>query len=293
MQRKYDLIITMAKNIGMDPFQFGKEVKTIHPELPVILLATDRSDINQFQEEKSVGSIDKIFAWTGDPALFLAIIKYVEDSMNVRYDTANGNVRVLIMVEDSIYYYSMLLPILLTEVVQQTRHSLSDDLNEMQRLLRRRARPKILLAETYEEAQYYYKKYKEYVLGVLSDVSFKKNGKVNPRAGHEFLRSIRHEMTHLPLLMQSSEIKNQEKAEEIDAIFLNKNSPTIVQDFQHFLLNHLGFGDFAFLLPKSRTHSEKDMSTLSSNDIHIQTTEIARASNMKEFEELLQQVPCS
>ena len=285
-ERKYDLVVTMAKNIGMDPFQFGRKIKKIHPDVPVILLATDRSDINQFEDARGISSsgIDKIFAWTGDPALFLTIIKYIEDSMNVRYDTASGNVRVLIMVEDSIYYYSKLLPILLTEVVQQTRHSLSDDLNEMQRLLRRRARPKILLAETYEEAHYYYKKYKDFILGVLSDVSFKKREKVNPTAGHEFLKKIRKERPHLPLLMQSSEAKNQQKAEEIDAFFLNKNSPTLVQDFQHFLINHLGFGDFAFLLPKS-------VKDITSEEIHIQTTEIARASNMKEFEELLQKVP--
>ncbi len=291
-ERKYDLVITMAKNIGMDPFQFGKKIKEIRPELPVVLLATDRADINQFQEENIAGSgIDKIFAWTGDPTLFLTIIKYVEDSMNVRYDTVNGNVRVLIMVEDSIYYYSMLLPLLLTEVVQQTRRSLSDDLNEMQRLLRRRARPKILLAETYEEANYYYKKYKDYVLGVLSDVSFKQNGQVNPIAGHEFLRMIRSNLPHLPLLMQSSETKNQVKADELDAYFLNKNSPTLVQDFQHFLLNHLGFGDFVFLLPKEEKQPKKKTQDMESEEIHVQTTEIARASNMKEFEELLQKVP--
>ena len=291
-ERRYDLVITMAKNIGMDPFQFGKKIKTVRPELPVILLATDRADINLFQEENiSESGIDKIFAWTGDPTLFLAIIKYVEDSMNVRYDTVNGDVRVLIMIEDSIYYYSLLLPLLLTEVVQQTRRSLSDDLNEMQRLLRRRARPKILLAATYEEADYYYKKYKDYILGVLCDVSFKQDGKVNPVAGHEFLKMVRSNFPHLPLLMQSSEIKNQVKADELDAYFLNKNSPTIVQDFQHFLLNHLGFGDFVFLLPKSKKEFKKKVQDIKSEEIHVQTTEIARASNMKEFEELLQKVP--
>ena len=291
-ERKYDLVITMAKNIGMAPFEFGKKIKEIRPDLPVILLATERADINQFQKENIAGSgIDKTFDWTGDPTLFLAIIKYVEDSMNVRYDTVNGNVRVIILVEDSIYYYSILLPILLTEVVQQTRRSLSDDLNEMQRLLRRRARPKILLAETYEEAEYYYNKYKEYILGVLSDVSFTKNGQVSPIAGHDLLQMIRKDNPHLPLLMQSSETKNQIIANQLDACFLNKNSPTLVQDFQNFLLNHLGFGDFVFLLPKDEKQSKKKPSYVESERNHVQTTEIARASNMKEFEEVLQKVP--
>ncbi|MFO7677774.1 MAG: DUF5752 family protein [Thermoplasmatota archaeon] len=291
-ERGYDLVITMAKNIGMDPFQFGKKIKKIRPEIPVILLATDRADINQFQEKNiEDNSIDKIFAWAGDPTLFLSIIKYVEDKINVRYDTENGNVRVIIMVEDSIHHYSMLLPILLTEVVQQTRHSLSDDLNEMQRLLRRRARPKILLVETYEDAIAYYKKYEKYILSVLSDVSFKQKGRMNPKAGYNFLQMIRNRSSYLPLLMQSSEEKNQSKAEELDAYFLNKNSPTVTQDLQHFLLNHLGFGDFIFLLPKSEKTSNKEGDKLKIFDSHVQTTEIARASNMKEFEESLQRVP--
>ncbi|MCX6666099.1 MAG: hypothetical protein NT038_08615 [Euryarchaeota archaeon] len=291
-EHRYDLIITMAKNIGMDPFEFGKKIKKMHPDIPIILLATDRADINQFQDQNTTGEgIDKIFAWTGDPTLFLAIIKYVEDSVNVRYDTVNGNVRVVIMVEDSIYYYSMFLPILYTEIVQQTRRSLSEDLNEMQRQLRRRARPKILIAETFEEALYYYKKYKDYILGVISDVAFKQDEKMNPNAGYELLSFIRKESIHLPLLMESSEQENLEKAEILDAYFLNKFSPTLVQDFQHFLLSHLGFGDFVFLLPKDEKFEKKKLFERGIENIHVQTTEIARVSNMKEFEEIVQKVP--
>jgi CheY-like chemotaxis protein len=291
-EHRFDLIITMAKNIGMDPFEFGKKIKKMYPDLPIVLLATDRADINQFQDREDVKEgVDKIFAWTGDPTLFLAIIKYVEDSMNVRYDTVNGNVRVIIMVEDSIYHYSMFLPILYTEVVQQTRRSLSEDLNEMQRQLRRRARPKILLAETFEEALYYYKKYKDYILGILSDVSFKQNMGVNPTAGFEFVRMIRKDSVHLPIMMQSTDLINREKADELDAYFLHKKSPTLVLDFQHFLVNHLGFGDFVFLLPKDVKTQKKGLTRVILDDSHIQTTEIARASNMREFEEELQQVP--
>jgi CheY-like chemotaxis protein len=291
-EHRYDLIITMAKNIGMDPFEFGKKIKQLHPGLPIVLLATDRADINQFQDREDVKEgVDKIFAWTGDPTLFLAIIKYVEDSVNVRYDTVNGNVRVLIMVEDSIYHYSMFLPMLYTEVVQQTRRSLSEDLNEMQRQLRRRARPKILLAETFEEAMYYYKKYKDYILGILSDVVFKKDGQVNPAAGFEFVRLIRQESIHLPIMMQSTDLANREKADVLDAYFLHKKSPTLVLDFQHFLVNHLGFGDFLFLLPKENKIQKKKPMLTGSERQHVQTTEIDRASNMREFEEALQRIP--
>ncbi len=290
-EHHYDLIITMAKNIGMDPFEFGKKIKRSHPDLPIVLLATDRADINQFQDREDVKEgIDKIFAWNGDPVLFLAIIKYVEDSMNVRYDTINGNVRVLIMVEDSIYHYSTFLPILYTEIVQQTRRSLSEDLNEMQRQLRRRARPKILLAETFEEAMYYYRKYKDYILGILSDVTFKKDGIVHPTAGFEFVRLIRNDSVHLPIMMQSTDLANQEKADALNAFFLYKKSPTLVQDFQHFLTNHLGFGDFVFLLPKDTKLQKKKTEFESPEKVHVQTTEIARASNMREFEEAIQRI---
>ena len=291
-EHRYDLIITMAKNIGMDPFEFGKKIKKLHPDLPIVLLATDRADINQFQDREDVKKgVDKIFAWTGDPTLFLAIIKYIEDSINVRYDTVNGNVRVVIMVEDSIYDYSMFLPILYTEVVQQTRRSLSEDLNEMQRQLRRRARPKILLVETFEEAMYYYRKYKDYILGILSDVSFKKDGNANPTAGFEFVRKIRKDSVHLPIMMQSTDLVNREKADVLDAYFLHKKSPTLVQDFQHFLVNHLGFGDFVFLLPKDPKLQKKKAGYPDFEELHVQTTEIARASNMREFEDALKRIP--
>ncbi len=287
-EHKYDLVITMAKNIGMDPFEFGKKIKEIHPGLPVILLATDRADINQFEERNVKSGIDKIFAWRGDSTLFLAIIKFVEDSINVRYDTVNGNVRVLIMVEDSIYYYSMFLPILYTEIVQQTRRSISEDFNDTQRLLKARARPKILLAETFEEAMYFYKKYQEYILGIISDVSFKQKGNINQNAGYEFLQTIRKESPFLPILMQSFDPENREKADLLDACFLDKNSSTVVLDFRHFLLNHLGFGDFIFLLPKEEKKQKKG--SHNTDSYHVLTSEIARASNMKEFEEALQKV---
>jgi hypothetical protein len=129
----------------MDPFDFGKRVKEIHSHLPVILLATYNADIKEGE------GIDKIFFWSGDPSLFIAIIKYVEDRINARYDTVKGNVRVLIMIEDSVRYYSMFLPLIYTEIVRQSQRLISEDLNELQRLLRIRVRPKILLAETFEE----------------------------------------------------------------------------------------------------------------------------------------------
>ncbi len=282
----YDLIITMSKNIGMDPYDFGKKIKKENPSIPVVLLATDIADIDLVKNREGEEGIDKVFYWTGDSTLFLAIIKYIEDSLNAKYDTKNGNVRVIIMVEDSIKHYSMFLPIIYTELVQQTRRSLSEDLNEMQRLVRRRARPKILLAQNYEEAVNLYYIYRDYVLGVITDINFPRRGKIDPEAGFKLVKYIKQDQKYIPIIMQSSYTKNKTRAESMETFFLDKNSPTLIQDFHHFVLNHLGFGDFVFLKPIKQKKKKNSPEAL-----HQDTVEIARVSNMKEFEEVIQKVP--
>ena len=285
-EHHYDLVITMSKNIGMNPYEFGKKIKEISPDLPVILLATDPADIDLVENRENEGGIDKVFFWTGDSTLFLAIIKYVEDSINARYDTKNGNVRVIIMVEDAIRHYSMFLPMIYTELVQQTRRSLSEDLNEMQRLIRRRARPKILLAQNYEEAVKLFNKYQEYVIGIITDINFRRNGIIDPDAGFKLAENIKEQSKYVPILMQSSDPKNKDKAKAIGSYFLDKNSSTLIQDFHHFVIDHLGFGDFVFLKPKKKRKKKTEIRV-----IYEDAIEIARASNMKEFEEKIQKVP--
>jgi len=284
--RKYDLVITMSKNIGMDPFKFGRKIKKECPNLPVIILATDTADLHICQQHVGEEGVDKAFFWYGDTSLIIAITKYVEDKINVKYDTANSNVQVIIMVEDSIRNYSKFLPLIYSELVSQTQRSISEDLNEMQRLLRRRARPKILLVDNFEDGMKLYEEYKNYVLGIISDVKFNRNGKPDPNAGHEFIRLIKEDNRYIPTLLQSTDIRNRKKAEEIGAYFIHKNSPTILQDFNHFLLKHLGFGDFVFLSPKHVSNQDKADTALQSS-----TVEIARASNLKEFEKALQKIP--
>lgn len=285
--RSWDLVITMSKNIGMDPFAFGRKVKEIHPDLPVILLAIDSSDVELIRAKQGERGIDKAFFWTGNPTLFLAIIKYVEDGKNARSDTLTGNVRVLIMLEDSIKYYSMFLPIFYTEIVRQTQRTLSDDLNEMQQLLTRRARPKILLAETFEEGIELFSEYEEYVLGVIADVCFKRGGREEPDAGFEFARIVRKRSPGTPVLIQSSDLANRDMARALGARFLDKNSPTLLEDFQDFLLEQLGFGDFVFLVPK-KTRGRKRAAGATES---VETVEVGRAPNLREFVRLLQKVP--
>jgi hypothetical protein len=289
-EQKYDLVITMSKNIGMNPYTFGRKVKNLHPTLPVVLLATESSDVRLIVQQSDKRGIDRAFFWTGDPILFLTIIKYIEDVVNTHYDTRNGNVRVIIMIEDSIRYYSMFLPIIYTEIVRQTRRIISEDLNEMQRLLTRRARPKILLAETYEEGMELFLENKDYILGIITDVRFPRNGKADRNAGHTFSSEIRKISQFIPILMQSTNPDNRANAEDVGTFFLDKNSPSLMQEFQDFMLNHLGFGDFTFLKPKGKQGRKKVEKTVH-GDLPDETVKIARAANMQEFVEKLQEVP--
>jgi phosphoenolpyruvate synthase/pyruvate phosphate dikinase len=284
--RKYDLVITMSKNIGMDPYEFGRSIKKECPDLPVIILATDAADLHLCQENIDEIGIDKAFFWYGDTSLFLAIIKSIEDKINAEFDTKRGNVQLILIIEDSIRDYSMLLPVIYSEIVEQAQRSISEDLNEMQRLLRRRARPKILIAQNYEEGLKLYKKYKNNILGIISDVKFPRNGKLNPQAGHEFISYVKKSNPFIPTMLQSRDSENRKRAEKIGAFFINKNSPTLMQDFNHFLLKHLGFGDFVFYLLKLN-HKKKE----TDKKHHKELIEIARASNLKEFEDSLQKVP--
>jgi hypothetical protein len=284
--KNYDLVITMSKNIGMDPYTFGRRMKKECPDLPVIILATDAADLHFCQGHINEIGIDKAFFWYGDSSLFLAIIKSIEDSINAHYDTVNGNVQLIIVIEDSIRDYSMLLPVIYSEIVKQTQRSISDDLNEMQRLLRRKARPKILLAHNYEEGIELFTKYKNNILGIISDVKFPREGKQDSKAGHEFISYIKKRNPYVPTLLQSTDPENRERAEEIGTFFINKNSPTLMLDYNHFLLKHLGFGDFVFYLP-----IKKHMKDESDESHHIKLEEIDRASNLKEFEKALQKIP--
>ncbi|MBU0496644.1 MAG: hypothetical protein KKC68_09450 [Candidatus Thermoplasmatota archaeon] len=280
-EQQYDLVITMSKNIGMDPYEFGKKIKQECADLPVILLATDTADLHFCQDNINKIGADKAFFWYGDTSLFMAIVKWIEDKINVKYDTINGNVQVIIVVEDSIRDYSMILPVIYSEIVQQTQRSISEDLNEMQRLLRRRARPKILLTDNFEEGVEEYKKYHKNILGIISDMKFNRNGKLDPEAGYQFVQYIKNNNPFIPMMLQSSEPQNRIPAEELGVYFINKTSPTLIKDFEHFLLKHLGFGDFIFKMPKSKNKAHT----------HESTIEIARAANLEEFEKTLQKIP--
>lgn len=268
-KKKFDMAITMPYLGGMDAYELGTALKKVQADLPVILVGHNlRSTFPDMVDNEGV---DKVFLWCCEADLLLAIIKNVEDHRNVDLDIQRAMVRVIIYVEDSPLYRSLFLPLIYREVVRQTQSVLDESLNERHRLLRMRARPRILMATCFEEAENLYRTYKPYVFTVISDATFRRGGRADTQAGFEFLKRIREDIHDLPLLMVSTEQQNREPAEEIPAVFIDKNSPLIKDELHNFFLNHLGFGDFIFRMPDE--------------------TAIAHASNLCEFEKELRKIP--
>jgi hypothetical protein len=270
--RRFDLLITTPHLEGTNPCVLGLAAKKMYPDLPVILLAHNPRHVEQYSGCRlRQEGIDRIFVWTGNSDLLLAIVKNMEDMLNVENDTQKARVRVLILIEDSPMYRSYFLPLIYKEVVKQTQNVLVNGLNEEHRLLRMRARPKILLAGNYEQAMMLYVKYRDYLFGIISDGRFPQKGVLEDNAGNNLLSAVRKDIPDLPLLMLSSNPDNEQKALNIPAVFLDKNSPALQEKLTDFFLNHLGFGDFVFRMPDG--------------------TEVARAHNLRTLAQKVAQVP--
>ncbi|MEW5936917.1 MAG: phosphoenolpyruvate synthase, partial [Candidatus Thermoplasmatota archaeon] len=263
----YDLVITMSHLIDMDPFEFGRRAKEVQKGVPVVMLVTEAESLPAMQKRTAPG-IDRVFYWSGDSALLLAIVKHLEDVVNVDQDTRLGNVRVILVIEDSPRYYSIFLPIIYTEVVSQTQALIAEGLNENEKLLMKRARPKILLAGCFEEAMRIYERYRDYILAVITDVTFPCNGKEEEGAGFRFITAIDR---GVPVLLQSLHAEHGTMAKEMGIAFLDKNSETLLNDLRGFFKEHLGFGDFVFRMPDG--------------------AEVGRAGDIREFIEVAQRVP--
>jgi CheY-like chemotaxis protein len=267
--KPFDLVITMARLSDMNVIEFGRRVKELKPGMPVILLSYEWVETDLLVKLRKTRSIDKVFYWNGDTRILLAIIKYVEDERNVDNDIKQG-VQVILVIEDSPRFFSLFLPIIYTEIMTQTRLLISEGVNDLHRQLRMRARPKILLAETYEEGMEIFDKYKNNLLGVISDLRYPREGKIDEEAGFRFAKKVKEEITDLPFLLQSSSVGNEQVANRgLD--FINKNSQNLLHELHQFILSNFGFGDFVF----------KDTSG----------HEIARAENLSEFERVVQYIP--
>ena len=271
--RQFDLVLVMSRVADMKPGEFARKVKRQTPETPVVMLAYDVASIAHQTDEQDWENIDYTFIWTGDNRLLLALVKAVEDMRNVEHDSKVGEVRVVVVVEDSPEYYSAFLPMLYTEIMEQTQSLMEESLNHLERIYRMRARPKILLARTYEEASDLLKQYRKNLLGLISDVRLPRQGKSDPKAGLSLSKRIRKKHPDLPLLLQSAESGNRAKAEHIDVAFLDKNSPDLLRELSEFIHQNFGFGDFVFRLPEG--------------------DEVARAGNLREFREAVKDVPAA
>ncbi len=235
------LVITMSRISDMESFEFEQSIKEAYPDLPIVMLSYDRLTPDMIANIRRQSCINRIFYWSGDSRILLAIIKYIEDQMNVAADSKQG-VQAILLVEDSPIYYSRILPLLYTEILTQTRYLLLHAMNIRHGLLRIRLRPKILLAESYEEAMSLIYTYRDNLLGVISDVRYPRAGEMDPTAGFELVRQVRAMNANFPLLLQSEEAVHEEQAAALQVHFLNKNSPQLLHDLRTFILENYGFG---------------------------------------------------
>lgn len=269
--RKFDLVITMRRLGEMNPSIFAQRVKEIQ-DIPVILLLKNTTELQHFRRAKSPAKhIDKVFLWNGNSNVFVAIIKLLEDRMNVDEDTVIGDVRVIIVVEDSIRFYSLYLPALYAEIMLQTHRLIHEGRHDYHSLLQMSSRPKILLASTYEDAVGYYRRYKNYLLGLISDIRFPRDGVFDDYAGFDLVRFVREDAPTLPIMMQSSDESNRADAEELQGFFVNKNDRSLVHELRKFMLDYMGFGPFTFRLPTYEM--------------------VAVAENLFDFREIIESVP--
>ncbi|MFL7812936.1 MAG: hypothetical protein AB8I40_04580, partial [Anaerolineales bacterium] len=247
--RQFDLVITMRRLGEINPLKFAEQVKQIR-DIPVVLLLNNSSEL-QYLPAKALATskIDHTFVWNGNPTVFVAIIKLLEDRVNVDADIQIGDTRVIIVVEDSIRFYSLYLPVLYSEIMLQTQRLVSEGANDYLTLLQMRSRPKILLAHNYEEAWQDYTKYQDHLLGMITDIRFPKGGQLDEDAGFELVKRIREESPTLPIMLQSSNEGNREESEKLRGFFVNKNSHSLLQDLRTFLMDYMGFGCFTFRLP--------------------------------------------
>ncbi|MEN8116315.1 MAG: PEP/pyruvate-binding domain-containing protein [Bacteroidota bacterium] len=272
--RDFDLIIVMAGVDKDTPVETAREIKKMRPRVPLLLLVNNNADLQYFQHEgRKLDFIDRVFVWNGNSIVFLAMIKYIEDMKNIARDTQNGNVRVILLVEDSIQYYSRYLPMLYSTVMTQTQVVIKEDAkDELYKILNMRARPKVILVDSYEDAVHIINSYRRYILCVISDVKFEKGGIDDEDAGIELLKFAKGTLNFpVPLLLQSHDILNAERARSIGAEFINKNSESLSMDILNFLYRRLGFGSFVF----------KGLNGLP----------ITEAENLEEFQEKLKEIP--
>ena len=259
-----DLVICMPGNADNDAFSVARDIKAEFPHMHCIVLTPFSHGITKRMENEDLSIFDYVFCWLGNTNLILSIIKLIEDKMNLEHDINEGGVQMILLVEDSIRFYSSILPNLYNYILAQSKRFATEALNRHSATLRMRGRPKVVLARNYEEAMALYERYADNVLGVISDVRFPIHGEKDSEAGLKLMREIRQNDPYLPLILESSESENRAKAEAEGFRFVDKNSKKMSLDLRKILEEHFGFGDFIFRDPKTkaeimRIHSLKEL----------------------------------
>lgn len=270
--RNFELIICMPNMDNRDIFAAAKEIKIHYPNIPIVVLTPFSKEVTKRVANEDMSAIDYVFSWLGNSELLLAIIKLIEDKMNAPDDTASVGVQIILLVEDSIRFYSSALTHLYKFVLEQSQEFSKEALNGHQQTLRMRGRPKIKLARTYEEAIRIFDQYKDNILGIVSDMSFMRNGEKDPYAGYKFGQYVRKTGLIVPFIMESSDSNNRIYAKELHASFIDKNSKSYPQDLRKKIMRRFGFGDFIILDP----HSKK---------------EIMRIRTLKDLQQKIHQIP--
>lgn len=268
---RFNLIVTNLAVGEMDAAQLAQEIKSAGLSVPVVVLAYDYREVKQFLARNPVSDIERIFLWQGSARVLIAIVKYIEDKRNAQHDTSIMGVPVVLLVEDNIRYYSAFLPVIYTELISQTRRVIQEGFNLAHKLVRMRARPKILLSSNFEEAYALAEQYQGNLLGLVSDVEFPHGGSLSSDAGFQLAHSVRALVPDLPVVLQSSRTQFRSPAHAEGYSFLRKRSPTFLRDLRRLLTQQFAFGDFVF-----RTAAG---------------AEVARASDLNSLEELLHNVP--
>ena len=270
-QPRFNLIITNVHLDGMDCLGLAAALRRARLDIPVAVLAFDHQELSALMARRPLDGIEQVFLWEGSPRLLLAIVKYVEDKRNVEHDTHAMGVPVVLLVEDDVRYYSALLPEIYTALIRQSRRILSEGYNYAHKMVRLRARPKILLAQDFESAVGIVERYRGYLFGVVSDVEFPHHGQLDSVAGFELAHLVRRTIPDIPVVLQSSDPQLQCRANAEGFAFVRKGSDTLLADMRQLLTHEFAFGDFVFRLPNGK--------------------EVGRASDLDGMESELRRIP--
>lgn len=268
---RYQLVITATQLGDMNAIELACLMRAEGLDIPAVLLAYDGGELAEFETHHDTSVLERVFLWQGDTRILLALVKFVEDRLNLEYDVGVAGVQVILVIEDNVRFYSSFLPMIYTEVIEHSQQLIPEGINVAHKILRMRARPKILLCTNYEEAWDYFSAYHQDVLGVISDIEFPHEGERDPEAGVTFARRVKEVWKDIPVVLQSSRPENEALAREVGASFLLKGSPTLIQDLREVMTQQFFFGDFVFRL--------------------CDGTEVARARDMRELVEMLHTVP--